>query len=358
MRLLHLIQDLGIGGTERLLEDLLPLLMDSGHEVGCCCISNEGPIAKSLRGKGVEVSTLGLHSYWNPIQVASMFRFIRRIQPDLVHSHGSFANVFSGLAAILPFFPPLILHNHTLWTPDHPRRQLILERWVAARSDRVLCVSKATAQSFIEAGIATAGKVEVVYNGIDLQRFPFNGKQGGNRIISVGSLAPHKGHDVLVRAMQEIRRDIPDATLTLVGDGTERTKLECLVDELGIREATQFVGEVNHVQKYLQDSSLFVLPSIKREGLGIALLEAMATGLAAVATDCGGIGEVVEHGVSGLLVSPGDPIELSEAVVRLLTEVELAYRMAVNGRKKVEEQFSLEKTCQSLLNIYEEVVGA
>jgi len=216
----------------------------------------------------------------------------------------------------------------------------------------------ATARSFLEAGIVSPTKVEVVYNGVDLERFPHSRAHEGNAIICVGSLAPHKGQDVLVRAMEKVREKVGEASLTLVGDGTQRAKLEDIVEELGLGGAVRFAGRIDDVHEYLRNSRLFVLPSVEREGLGIALLEAMATGLAAVATDCGGVGEIIEHEVNGLLVPQGEHLPLADAIVRLLKNERLASTLAAMGRKTVEERFDIETTCDKLVKIYEEVAGA
>ncbi len=244
-----------------------------------------------------------------------------------------------------------------MWTPGHPKRQYLAERWAAGRSARVLCVSRAVANSVVEAKLTGAEKVEVVYNGIDIERFPLAGDREGEKVVCVGSLAPHKGQEVLVRAMREVREHVPNATLALIGEGSERTGLERLVYELKLKGAVRFIGQVGEVHRYLHDARLFVLPSLKREGLGIALLEAMSTGLAVVAADCGGISEVVEHGVNGLLVPPGNIRALSSAIVRLLKDTALSDQLASNGRATIVERFTLEKVCRLLLEIYEEVAG-
>lgn len=357
MRFLHIVEDLGIGGTERLLEGLLPRLKVHGHDVMVFSLWGEGPIAESLRKKGVEVRNQSLSNYWNPVQIAALNRSIRKLQPDIIHSHGSFANVFAGFAASLLRGVPLLIHHHTEWTGDHPWRQVFAEKWAAGRADRILSVSRAVARSVIEEGIGSERKVEVLYNGVDLQRFPFRKRSVGGGIVSVGSLVPHKGQEVLIRAMTDIRSRVPDSTLTIVGDGSERARLERLSDELDMKGAVRFTGRVADVGEYLSDADLFALPSLEREGLGISILEAMASGLPVVATECGGIVEIVENERNGLLVPPGDSAALSNALLRLMQERELSVRMAENARDRVEKEFTLEKMCTDLLDIYKGITG-
>lgn len=356
MRLLHITQDLGVGGIERLLEGLLPRLRDLGHEVELFCLWGEGPIADSIREKGVNVSHLSLRSYWNPGQVYALHRKIRMAKPSLVHAHGSFANIFSGFSGRLPSSPPVLLHNHTQWMSRHPRRQVLAERWAARGAARVLCVSRAVADSVVGASLSPPQKVRVIYNGVDLDSYPLQERYTTDKLVCVGSLESHKGHDVLIRAMMIVREHMPGALLTLVGGGSRRAALENLAGELGLADAVEFTGVVTRVQDYLYDAGLFVLPSLEREGLGIALLEAMASGLPVIASQCGGVLEVIENGVSGLLVESGDSTALAMAIVQLMGDRELSDRLAAKGRARVEERFSLEKTCQALLSVYEEVL--
>ncbi len=357
MRLLHVIEDLGVGGIERLLEDLLPRLRDSGHNVEVLCLWQGGVVAEKLKQNGFTVHLAGMQSYWNPGYVIRTSRLIRKLDVDLVHAHGSFANIFTGFASMLPGFPPLIIQHHTLWTGGVFRRQVLAEKGAGSKAARVLCVSHATADSLTNAGIVSREKIRVVQNGIEIDRFPVTEMSDRRRIISVGSLAPHKGHMVLLEAMGLVLQQCSDAFLTFIGDGSERSRIEERIEELDLQDHVRLEGIVDDVQGCLSSAGLFVFPSIEREGLGIASLEAMASGLPVVASDCGGISEVIEHGVTGVLVPPGDSRALAGAVIRLISDREEAERLAAAGRRRVEEHFTVEQTCRELLAVYEEVLS-
>jgi len=357
MRLLHVIEDLGVGGIERLLENVLPRLRDFGHDVEVFCLWQGGAVAEKLKQDGFTVHLAGVQSYWNPGNVIRTSRSIRRLGVDLIHTHGSFANIFAGFAGMLPGFPPFIIQHHTIWTGGVFRRQVLAEKSAGRKAARVLCVSHATADSLTNAGIVSREKIRVVHNGIEIDRFPDTGASDRRRIISVGSLSPHKGHMVLLEAMGLVLQQCPDAFLTLVGDGSERIRIEERIKEFDLGDHVRLEGIVDDVQGCLSSAGLFVFPSIEREGLGIAALEAMASGLAVVASDCGGISEIVEQGVTGVLVPPGDPAALASAVIRLISDREEAGRLAAAGRRRVEEHFTIEQTCRELLAVYEEVLS-
>jgi glycosyltransferase involved in cell wall biosynthesis len=357
MRLLHVIQDLGIGGTERLLEGLLPRFRQAGHEVLLFCLSDLGPLAPSLRDAGVVVEQLGLRSYWSPRQVLALRKAIDRSGADLVHAHGSFANIMTGFACLLPARRDYLIHHHTMWENVHPHRQVFAEHRVAHGARRVVCISRAVALSLVEAGIATPEATVVVLNGIDLERFPPVPFRARPRIVSVGSLTPHKGHRFLLEAVGRLAGRWPELEVVLVGEGSERPDLTMQAGRLGLAQRVRFTGALADVRSELAPGGIFVLPSARREGLGIALLEAMATGLPVVATRCGGIGEVVT-GEIGLLVEPGDVPALAEAIEGLLTDPARAERLAEAGRKRVVERFSLEHSVRALLALYDEVSHA
>ncbi|MFC1499621.1 glycosyltransferase family 4 protein [Candidatus Zixiibacteriota bacterium] len=355
MRLLHVIEDLGVGGIERLLEDILPRLRDAGHEVEVLCLWEGGTIAERLQENGIQVHIAGVRSYWHPGHVTRISRYIRKLHVDLVHAHGSFANIFMGFASRLPGFPPLVIQHHTLWTGGVVRRQVFAEKHAGRRAARVLCVSQATADSLTTTGIMQGEKTQVICNGIDIDRFPVLPASDRRRLISVGSLAPHKGHMVLLLAMEILLQRYPDALLTLVGDGPERARIEGRIEASGLQNHIRLEGIVDNVGILLGRAGLFVFPSIAREGLGIALLEAMSTGLPVIASDCGGIREVVEHEVTGLLVPPGNPEALADAIGRLIKDGEEAHRLAAAGRRRIEERFTVEQTCRELVVVYHEV---
>ena len=167
----------------------------------------------------------------------------------------------------------------------------------------------------------------------------------------VARLSPEKGIDVLLQALA--RR--PDIPLVVVGDGGRRAELEALARDLGRAEATWFVGFQARPQDFIAGMDLFVLPS-RREGLGLVLLEAMRAELPVVASNVGGIPDVVDHGVTGVLVPPEDPVALADAIERLLADPELRARFGAAGRARFEAHFSTEQEARAYEALYDELV--
>ncbi len=244
---------------------------------------------------------------------------------------------------------------------------------VLRRADEIICVSEDLARSVRRLG-ADPDRVTVVHNGLDLSLFDAAPRPGGrlrrlgdglrrlgdgHRLLWVGRLSREKGLPSLLEALPRVLEGFPDAHLTLVGEGEDEPGLRALAHGLGLDEAVTFAGPCAHdeVPGFLADADLFVFPSLQ-EGLGIAALEAMAAGLPVVASSAGGIPEVVEDGETGLLVPPGDPAALAEAIRRILGDPPLAARLGAAGRRRAHERFSRERQIRLTLEVYERALRA
>ncbi len=199
-------------------------------------------------------------------------------------------------------------------------------------------------QQLLAAGVTAPNGVVVIHNGVDVSRFTISAPtpQRSGRIVHVGRLYHVKGQDTLVDAMATVHRDLPEARLTIVGDGPTRSALEAQSDRLGLQAVIRFEGKQDDVRPFLAAASLFVLPS-RSEGISIALLEAMASGLPVVATDVGGNSEVLDT-TMGVLVPPESPSALAESIVTLLSNPESAAQSGRNARNRIEADFSLAAT--------------
>ncbi|MCS6861161.1 MAG: glycosyltransferase, partial [Abditibacteriales bacterium] len=223
-------------------------------------------------------------------------------------------------------------------------------------------------------------RITVIYNGVDLDRFETCARRRvgvGDHDASgegecrpslpessttasratfhvgcVGTLRPVKGHRYLIEAIAAVREKVPHVHLSLVGDGPARGELDDLRQRLGLNGCVSLLGMRDDVDALLKQFDVFVLPSLS-EGISNALLEAMAAGLPVVATDVGGNPEVVQHGVTGLLVPPQDSRALAEALWQLLTDADGRCAMGRKGRERVETYFSLSAMAQRYGEIYE-----
>ncbi len=266
----------------------------------------------------------------------------------LRHLHAHFANVGSDASMLAAHVGgpewswSFMMHGCTELFDERPHR--LPEK--IRRAALVVCNSHFTrAQLMKLVGRDQWHKLHVVPCGIDtraLERLPQRPAGGPLRILTVGRLVPGKGHALLLEALASLRHQGIQTLATFVGDGPEREPLERLAADL--RLEVRFAGAVgqDELSAYYENAQLFCLPTLA-EGLGVVLLEAMAHGLAVVTTRVMGVPEVVDHGESGLLVLPGRADALADAIARLGAASDLRERMGLAGRRRVVEEFSLER---------------
>ena len=192
-------------------------------------------------------------------------------------------------------------------------------------------------------------RVVTIYNGVDVTRFgptPSSRPDGGVfTILTIAHLIPEKGVHFLVRAFARLNSE--SARLVVVGDGQDREKLHALSVELGISQRVEFCGLRDDAEQLLSDADIFVHPAVWGEGFGLTIAEAMASGRPVVASRVGAIPELIEDGVSGLLVPPGNIEALCAAIERLIEDPELRRQLATRARKRVEERFSLDRCVEA-----------
>jgi glycosyltransferase involved in cell wall biosynthesis len=220
-----------------------------------------------------------------------------------------------------------------------------LGRLATAWTSRFVAVSDDAAAVALDDERVPPAKLLVIHNGIDLHRFPPGGRPSHRlprRAVTVGRLDPVKDQATLLRAARRAADRLPGFRLDLVGDGPLLKDLEGLRASLGLEDSVRFCGYHADVAPLLADADVFLLSSIS-EGVSIALLEAMASGLPAIATDVGGNREVVVHGVTGLLTPAGSAEALADAMVLLMSDPGTLERMGVASRRRVEEEFNLER---------------
>jgi glycosyltransferase involved in cell wall biosynthesis len=222
-------------------------------------------------------------------------------------------------------------------------------------ANRVLCISRRVAERVRE-GSGSAVRTDVLYNGVDPERFAPQGS-GPPRptILSVGNLIPIKSHALLLHAVASVCVSVPGIFCRIIGDGPERSNLLALAHELRIADRVEFLGRCSRaeVARAMQQAALFVLPS-RYEGLGCVYLEAMASGIPAVGCRGQGIEEVIRHRENGWLTEPGNLDDVVAAIRTLLSDLDLRQRLGSAGRRTVLDGFTLEHQAEHLSAIYRE----
>ena len=300
--------------------------------------------------------------------VARLSMLFERRRPHVVHAHTYKAGVLSCFAARLSGVGSIIFtpHGHIFARdariPGVPSRgwKLELLRWLtrAAQScaHRVTALSPIDLEEQLALALSPASKYQVIRNGIDADLFDASPPPGGPLTIgAVGRFTSEKGHLVLVRAFPRVLEKHRGARLVLVGSGEMEERLREEVARLGIARSVLFTGERDSVGA-LPEFHLFVQPSLY-ESQGLAILEAMAAGRPVVATDVGGVSDVVQDGVTGLLVPPDDPGRMADAILRLAGDRRGAAEMAERARDLVREGYTARRMVEDYAQLYRRLAG-
>ena len=280
-----------------------------------------------------------------------LFGFFRGIfrDFDIIHAHYAAPQGFLGLLLKYTKRRPLVITVHgsdiTVLSKSSVFRPIL--RFVLKNADRVIAVSAFLKREVEKLGVSE-GKVEVIYGGVTISKEGEAFDMPGKVIAFVGSLVPQKGVDTLIESVKGIK--IKDTNLAIVGGGPERKGLEALAAGMG---NIQFLGRREGLKDILTKSDVLVLPS-REEGFGLVLLEAMALGTPVVATNVGGIPEIVEDRVSGILVEKDNPEQLASAISKVLEDEELRKAITENGREKA-KRFTWEKMGNEIDRLYEDI---
>ena len=365
IKVLHLVEDLKIGGLERVIESIVIGLDNDRYDAEVWCLAHGGEIAQELIEKGITVKILGMKSYYNPLKIVALSRLMKKEKIKILHTHGYFGSTFGRLAAILGRVPVIIAHVHSTYY-GYNKRNILIERFLSFFTDKIVCVSVAVQKFILEVEGINEKKTLVIYNGIEepntyetelnVNRKSFDISDSDIVVITVASLTPHKGHGVLIDAMHVLTQKYQNLKLLIVGDGPLRNDLAEYVKGLELTRNVVFTGLRKDIYWLLRLSDIFVLPSLEREGLGMAIIEAMACGLPVIGTRLGGIPEVIEEKANGLLCTPGNPEELAAAIEKLINDNKVRVEMGQVGRKIYEEKFTVVKMVENIESLYNELI--
>ncbi len=350
-----------IGGTEIATQAIARYLARNGNEVHVITSLDKGLMKESRednffahRIDWPRIKFLGLVSFW----IKCLF-LLKKIRPDIAHSQSIqmgppcfFAKLFWGI--------PYVVYGRGFDIYFPWKFKKTVSAIVLNNADAVIALSEDMKKRIQENYRKV--KVFVVPNAINLEEFNIFSQRATRReikideaddiVLFVGSLKVVKGIEYLIEAFKIISREIPAVSVLLVGNGSERQKLEYIVKKAGLGHKVNFIGQVdnNKIPGYMAISDIFVLPSLS-EGFSVALLEAMASGLPIVATKVGGIPEVVEDTVNGFLVDPKNPEQIAEKVLLLLKNEKLRQNISENNKRKA-QKYSLKNKASKLLKIY------
>jgi len=376
--ILHVIGGGEIGGAEEHVLTLLSRLDKDQFQGHLLCLCR-GPFAPLVRSQGIPTAEIPMRHKLDVLTVPAIRRLIREWQIGLVHTHGVRANLVARIAAKQEGLP-VITTVHSSIRLDYTSRlqgaiAFFLDRTTSRLADRVIAISGALRDELVADGIAPT-KVSVIYNGLDLERLqgssgsvPPNSPSTSAHaeairqalgltpdqpvVAAIARLHPVKGHKYLLGAAAKVLKTRPDVQFLVVGEGPLHRELEDMAAGLGISEHVKFTGYYPEIKDIYAITDILCLPSLM-EGMGLVLMEAMAFGRPVVASRVGGIPEVVEDGVTGVLVPPADPDRLASALLGLLDGPQKASAMGEIGRRKV-QRFSVDNMVRETENLYFEL---
>jgi glycosyltransferase involved in cell wall biosynthesis len=348
------------GGTERQMSQLICRLDPRRFEVHPVCFRREGLWLPNVEAAAGVPAEFPLRSFRRPSVIPLALRFARWCRAHriaLVHTCDIYANIFALPAAALARVPVRIGSRRGIVNPAGTPGLLALQRAAFAFAHCIVPNSEAAAACLLRERVP-AGKIRTIRNGIDLDAFPPAPLRHPRRVVAtVANLRPGKGHEVLLRAAARVVARVPDVRFELIGDGRLRSSLEQLARELGIANHVAFRGHCADVAERLAASDLFAFPSFM-EASPNSVIEAMAARLPVVATEVGGIPEIVEHGRNGLLVPPRDEAALADALLRVIERPAEADALADAARQSVEQRFSFDRMVQEFEHLYCEELAA
>ena len=360
-KIVFIITGLGMGGAERQVCDLADQFSQKGHQV--LLIAMTGEIINRPTSDKVKVVTLNMvKSFWGFIRTyRQVSKLIKQFKPDVVHSNMVHANIFSRLLRLTVPFPKLICTAHN--TNEGSRIRMLAYRLTDRLCDISTNVSQEAVDAFVAHGAVRPGRMLAMYNGIDTEKFIFdtnsrirlrnelNIDENVSLLLAVGRLNHQKDYPNLLTAFQKLIAEGSLAQLAIIGCGEEQAKLTVIVAEFGLNDRVHFLGLRRDVEKWMSAADVFVLSSAW-EGFGLVVAEAMACERIVVATDCGGVREVV--GDCGILVPPKNSGALAKGLeYGLRVSQESAKEQGQLARERIITCYSLSAQAERWLELYQ-----
>lgn len=358
IKIYYVLGPLGYGGAERLVVDLVKNLDKNIFLPKVFCIRAKGVLVTELEKNGVEVVVVPKKNKFGFDTIVTLAKIFKKEKPDIVHTHLFVGDTWGRLAAVLARVPLIICTEHNMNMDEgFLKRQLKLV--LSFFTDKIFAVSKAVKMHSIKKDKISAKKIQVIYNGIDINKFKqseFKFNLQNPVITCVGRLEEQKGQRYLIATMPEVIKKYPTACLWLVGSGSQQVVLENQIKNLNLNNNVSLIPATETVSDILNKTDIFVFPSLW-EGLGIVLLEALASFKPVVASQIPAVDEIIMHNKTGLLAIPKDSHDLAQKILMYLDDQKLARALAQAGQQMIIDNFDIKKITslyqKEYLNLYE-----
>jgi len=352
-KILYIITGMKTGGAEILVRDINRNINTELLEVTILSLTSLGEVGREVFEDRENIKFLDIKSKLNPFIFLKLFLFIKKNNPDIIHTHLFHAHILGRIIGRMFDTQITVSTFHSDNLGGFLREKFL--KYTDLFTEINIAVSKAVAERLIKKNISTENKLRIIHNGIDLDNFLFRDYEKREKIrqklsinqkdrlfISVGRLNKVKGHSYLIESFKKVNDQLSeDDKLIIIGDGKEKDNLLHKIKELKLSDSVFLLGRKNNVSDYLNAADLFISPSI-HEGFGISIAEAMASGVPVIATDVGGVSELIEDEKTGFLLKSGSAEDLTRKIKHLLDlPTDDLKKITDAARDDIEKKFSI-----------------
>jgi glycosyltransferase involved in cell wall biosynthesis len=360
VKVCHMLDNLNVGGLEKIAIDIVLNL--KGYEHQMWCLKEKGMMAGELEAKGIRVRAF---NFEGRLSISALSRLVRELKKErfsVIHCHGLFPSVWARIAAVFAGIPIRVVHCHSTYYGLFLKERVRL--WLLSfYTTNIIAVSQAVKKSLVDYVCIPAGKVSVIYNGIDDIGRDKDSKRGTVRaqlglasddfvIGCLGRLVDMKGQRYLIDAMSMILKSHSSCKCLIIGEGPQRQELLDHIQKSSLGQSVLLLGMRRDIPDLLSAMDIVASPSILKEGLPLALAEGAAMALPLVATDIGGSPEVVHDQVNGFIVRPRDPSILADKICFLIEHPDVRQAMGEQSRKIWETDFRKDDMMKKIDRIY------
>lgn len=370
IKVLQLVEDFGtMGGAEKLVYDLVTHLNPDEFESSVALVT-EGKHNLDYWSTKAKLVFLPRRRRLSLDVLIALVKIIRDNCIDITHSHLTRMNTYNWLAS--RWCRKVSIGTiHGIMKDEVSFSARVYTKFAAKFNTRTVAVSENLRREFISTYGIESSKVVTIWNGFDASRiekkpslqvvnsfrFQYNCPPSVPVIVAIGHVREVKGYIYLLEAVHKIRKFVPDVRLLVAGKGTQKEELSLFrkLNEMSLESSVSFLGEYNDIATLFEIADLYVSSSL-HEGFSLTTVEAMASGLPVVVTDCGGPAEIVENGKNGIIVPVADSQALANAIMKILSDKNLAEEFAENGKKRAYDNFSMKSFIEKHEQLYRELI--
>lgn len=355
MKTLQVIPYFGLGGAEIMCENLTEALIEASNAVVVVSLySTKTPITERLEKNGIKIIYLDKHAGLDFSIARKLGKVIKEEKPAVIHTHLASLKYAYSAVKKLKIKIPIVHTVHSIAQKEAPLRDRIFNRfWYKSGKVVPVALSKEIQKTVLQVYGLAEQDVPIVFNGLNLAKCIKKQSYSADekiKILHIGRFTAEKNHTCIIEAMKLLSDSGVNASLKLIGEGPLKCEMQQKVSEYGLETCIEFMGSQSNVYPFLSDADIFILPSIY-EGIPLSLVEAIGTGLPIVASDVGGIPDMIENEVNGLIITPNAE-SLANAIKRLAENEELREQLGKNALSQ-SERFSAKNMAKKYLEIYD-----